>query len=320
MKTLQLLFTLLSLVSVQQSTAQEVPKCPSTPYLIVSPGGYDHTRYAPSQQERLFDGGSFIASIDGEDDDNGDNVEDYLVQPTWVASHIKAYQADRPSGYAPAFKRPSPWYRLKFFDEEREYFKSKKRIDDSYRGVGNTWNRGHLAQRADANRIAPEYGCNTHVFANAVPQRASLNQGIWLGLENYISSLANQKGEVWVVTGPIFSKNSKLETIGDAGEIPVPIPDQIFKVVFMESNAGVQVLSFIYDNKYDYTPPEYKSGRCQSDLRYDHTPFLVSLADVERATGLTFFGDIDQDLSDFKEQRASRLPALEADNHVGYCL
>lgn len=48
----------------------------------------------------------------------------------------------------------------------------------SYKGVGNTWNRGHLAKRTDANRLGAEYGCNTHVFTNAIPQHAKFNQGI----------------------------------------------------------------------------------------------------------------------------------------------
>lgn len=320
MSRANLLLVAFSLLFLEQSFAQDVPDCPSTPYLIVSPSDYDHTRYAPSEHERLYDGGSFFASVDGDDDDNGDGETDYLVQPTWVASHIKAYQSDRPSGYAPAFKRPSTWYRVSIFDEEREQYDTKKRIDDSYRGVGGIWDRGHLAQRADANRIAPEYGCNTHVFANAVPQSAMLSQGIWLALENYISSLANQRGELWVITGPIFSKGNPLETIGDPGEIPVAVPDKLFKVVFIESQAGVEVLSFIYDNKYEVLPLEYKTGNCQRDLRYDHTRFLVSLADVERATGLTFFGGVNQDLSAYKELRASRLPLLEAEYQVGYCL
>lgn len=132
-----------------------------------------------------------------------------------------------------------------------------------------------MAQRADANRIGEAYGCNSHVFANAVPQKPELNQGIWLALENYISSLANQRGELWVVTGPIYEKGAPLETIGDTQrkEIPVAIPDKLFKVVFMEGDAGVEVLSFIYPNKYDKPPPNYLSGNCQRDQRYDHTPF-----------------------------------------------
>ena len=297
-------------------------KCASQPYAITTPEGYDHLRYAPGERERLYDGGAFVASVDGADDDNGDGTPEYLGQPQWVSSHIKAYRSDRNSGYAPGFKRPSSWYRIDLFDEERGVYGSDKRLDDSYRGVGSVWNRGHLAQRADANRLNEAYGCNTHVFANAVPQAAKFNQGIWLGLENTVSSLANQYGEVWVTTGPIFFKDKPIQAIGEfeKGEIPVAIPDALFKVVMIEAEGGVQVLSLIYPNVNENMPAEYLSGRCQSDLRYDHRRFIVSLAEVERQSGLTFFAQQGSELQAFKELSAPRLPSIDPQYEVGYCL
>ncbi len=47
---------------------------------------------------------------------------------------------------------------------------AKKRLDDSYDGIGNTWNRGHLAMSDHAQRIAAEAACNTHHFWNGSPQ------------------------------------------------------------------------------------------------------------------------------------------------------
>ena len=300
----------------------EKKACPQTPYVVQTPAGYDHLRYAPFERERLYEGGGFVASVDGPDDDNGDGVGDYMVQPSWVSYHLKAYRSSRGSNYAPGYKRPSNWYRIALFDEERKHYKTNRSIDNSYDGIGKVWNRGHLAQRADTNRLGEEYGCNSHVFANAVPQNASLNQGIWLGLENYIGSLANQRGDVWIVTGPILDQNIDFEAIGEPHkkEIPVAIPDKMFKVLFMEQYNGVEVLSFIYPNKYDYLPENYLTGNCQRDKRYDHTPYIVSLSDVEKATGLTFFADINVDLSEFKKIRATGLPPIDPQNAVGYCL
>ena len=81
-------------------------------------------------------------------------------------------------------------------------YRTNKTVNASYSGSGDRWNRGHLAMRADANRIAPQYGCNTHVFANAVTQPPILNHGIWLRAKNYVSWMANQRGELWVVVHP----------------------------------------------------------------------------------------------------------------------
>ena len=73
--------------------------CPVKPYELSTPAGYDHTRYAPMPLERRYDGGSFVASVDGPDDDNGDGSGEYLVQPNWVASHIRAAPSDRPGNF-----------------------------------------------------------------------------------------------------------------------------------------------------------------------------------------------------------------------------
>ncbi|MES2663945.1 MAG: hypothetical protein V4629_11660, partial [Pseudomonadota bacterium] len=134
--------------------------CPTQPFLLKTPQGYDHYRFAPQQRERLYDGGSFVASLDDIDDDDRDGNPDLWAQPTWVSMHLKANFHKQP---ALGWERPSPWYDLELFNLEREFFNSEKIIDDSYRGTGRQWNRGHLARRADANRLGPQYGCDSHV-------------------------------------------------------------------------------------------------------------------------------------------------------------
>ena len=313
---------LASLITFQVITVK-ANSCSGKGYDIVLPNGYDHTRYAPSPMERLYVGGAFIASVDGFDDDDNDGDSDLLAGPQWVAYHLKAYSGSTTSNnYAPGWDRPSKWYKAKIFDVEREYFQINKRIDDSYRGVGSTWNRGHLAQRADANRLSPEHGCMTHSFANAVPQAAKFNQGIWLGLENYIAGLANQKGELWIVTGPIYVDNS--DVIGDRDqsgkhtEIPVAIPEALFKVVFWEEANELKSLSFVYPNKAEYSG--YLTGRCSRDKLYDHRPFLTTLSDVENQTGLQFKTLSEGDRMMLASYKASSLPSISDQNKVGQCI
>jgi len=296
--------------------------CPTSRYILPELTDYDHSKYSPDLASRIYLGKSFIASIDAFDDDNFDGNNEYLAQPNWVSYELKSYQSVRESNYAPSFKRPAKWYRIKDFNIERKAYKTKKSLNDSYSGVGKKWNRGHLATRADSNRISPEYGCNTHVFANAVPQDAKFNKGIWLGLENYVSSLSNQLGQLWVVTGPIFNKGASIEYIGETekNEIPVAIPDALFKIIFLEGERGVEVISFIYPNKYEELPIAYKKGICQTDKVYDHTQYIVSLAEIEKATNLLFFADLNIDLTAFKNQKATQLPVIEDQFRVGYCL
>lgn len=311
-------FLVVSLVPLLSQAKQ----CPDTPYILTVPADYDHLRYAPAPIEREYSGGSFVASLDGPDDDNSDGKGEYLGQPNWVATHVKAYRSPRDSMYPPSFKRPKYWYAIPEFNVERKHYKTNKYIDDSYRGQGDTYNRGHLAMRADSNRMRPEYGCNTHVFANAVPQYWALNQGIWLALENYVSSLANERGEVWVVSGPVFEKGKRISTIGDAHkkEIPVAVPDALFKVLFIEGARGVEVISFMFPNKFERETPEaFKKGDCEKDVAYDYSEYLVSLGDIENKTGLTFFPDSESDLIEYKKLIAKILPTFKKKNAVGYC-
>jgi endonuclease G len=300
------------------SSAFADTKCQSTPYDLPTPVGYNHAKYAPSPVDRLYDGKSFIASIDGDGDDdktltNGDAEGEYLVEPQWVAMHVKSYlNAEGKAEYAPGWKRPT-WYKIPLFDEERDLFHTSKRIDDSYKGVGNTWNRGHLAQRADANRLGEEYGCNTHVFAYAFPQHAKLNQGIWLAMENYVSSLANQLGELWLFPGRYLAKHLN---IGDANEVPVAVPQEAFKVVIWETNNGsLETLAFIYPNNGDEAG--YKTGKCKSDKTYDHSPYFSSIAEIEQLTGLEFFNGKETAL---KQKKTTSLPFVKKQYHIGSCL
>jgi endonuclease G len=230
----------------------------------------------------------------------------------------KAFTGNSRSGYPPGLKRPRDWYRIDLFDEERSFFGTRKRLDNSYDGIGRIWNRGHMAQRADANRINEKYGCNTHVFANAVPQKAEMNQGIWLGLENYVSSLANKLGSVWVVSGPIYNSLSVIETIGERekNEIPIGIPDEIFKVIFIEENENLRVFSLIFPNKYKEIPKEFLTGRCSRDKQYNYTSFFVSLSEIEKKSNLEF--PISERYWD-KNLVAMGLPEIKRTEAVGFC-
>ena len=262
----------LTVVSMNMSTAVSAKEvCRDRPYKVEIPEGYDHKRYAPLPMNRLYNAGGYIASIDTDDDDNGDGVKDFMAQPNWVSYQLNAYYR---SEHAGGWKKPESWYRNTIFDSERHRNKTEKALDSSYEGIGRIYNRGHLAMRSDMNRISPQMGCNSHNFTNAVPQVASFNQGIWLGLENYISSLANVKGTVWVSAGPIFK--GKTRYIGDAGEVLIGIPSSLWKTVVWVEDGNLQWRAWIYPNKAAGAIPNYKTGQCSKDGKYQHQSYLVS--------------------------------------------
>ena len=203
--------------------------------------------------------GAFVVSFDSDDDDDGDGVGDLLVTPEWVAYEIKPFAQTANGTFLPPIgvRRPNPWYEhpaLAFVFNQPGVTSSA--IDDSYRGSGTVFNRGHLAMRTHGNRIGFRQGCNTHFFWNAVPQRAAFNQGIWLHLETLTGAWANKYGGVWISTGPIFDAATPRQPIGDAGEVPVAVPHGLFKIVSRnDADSHIpRVLAFIYPLRHDTHP------------------------------------------------------------------
>lgn len=267
-------------------------------YPVHPTAGYDHDRYGVGPIDLLFEYEAFVSSFDSNDDDNGDGVQDLLAIPEWVAYEIKRYGEEPPfEAPTPSPKRPSPWYEideLSFLGQQTGV--TEDDLDESYKGFGTgnglanfgVVNRGHLAMKSHGQRISWKAGCNTHVFVNAVPQQRDFNQGDWLELEAFSGAAANKFGQVWVVTGPIFDDISNSTMMGTTGEIPVAVPDAMFKILIKE-NPGSDVpdtLAFIFPQPRD----DYV--KCKTSHEYDNARFLKSISEIEARTGLEFLRNV----------------------------
>lgn len=294
-----------ALLSVPPTLAAQLPqRCEraqgTSAYSIEVNLGYHHDRFNTQPKDLFRELAAFVASFDSADDDDGDGVADIRGIPEWVAYEIKPFRQAASGQFDPAtsqgVERPSPWYEhadLSFVLDQPGVTSTS--IDDSYRNSG--FDRGHLAMRAHANRIGWQEGCNTHFFLNAVAQEPEFNRGIWRDLENHTGAWANKYGRVWVIVGPVFPTGQTPQTIGDVGEAPIVVPPALFKIVARndpDSDLPV-VLAFIYPQNH----PAYGSTACNPP--YPHEQFLVSIAEIESATGLRFF----QDLTLTAEQRAA---------------
>ncbi|QHL92066.1 hypothetical protein GVO57_14390 (plasmid) [Sphingomonas changnyeongensis] len=266
---------------------------------------HDHRRVAPAGTGLTGRFTAFHAIFDDADDDDGDGQADLRLNPEYVVYELRGVAPDRNGNYAEpeiSIKRPNKWYASPGLVDLVEGIAgvTNRRIDDSYSGVGTIWNRGHLAMSDHAQRISAEAGCNTHVFWNASPQAADLNQGPWLHLENYSAAASNKYRSVWVVAGPIFDPSTPKLTIGDPGELRVEIPDAFFKVLIHESPSGIDTLAFIFEQPNAAGPdgkpvPTASWVNCKNARQaghvYDHRPNLVTIEEIERRTGLRFFSD-----------------------------
>lgn len=99
------------------------------------------------------------------------------------------------------------------------------------------YDRGHMTPSGDMPGQAEQ--SESFALSNVVPQTAALNRGIWEGIESAVRHLAEQEGELFVVTGPAFHGET-LETIGPD---KVFVPSSTWKAVYdpVAGGAGVYV-------------------------------------------------------------------------------
>jgi endonuclease G len=136
----------------------------------------------------------------------------------------------------------------------------------NFRGSG--YDRGHLCPAGDRRFSETAYN-QTFYTSNISPQDREFNAGIWNELEQQVRRWARRYGRVYVITGGVLSEG--LRTIGSEG---VAVPGAFYKVVIRQDGEEIRVLGFLMSNH-------------PSDQ--DPRDFMVSLDELESATGIDFF-------------------------------
>ena len=134
-----------------------------------------------------------------------------------------------------------------------------------YRGSG--YSRGHMAPAMDM-RWDKTTMAQCFYMTNMCPQDTKLNNDDWRVLEEKIHRWAKRDKRLLVFTGPIMGKNPMM--IGKDKQ-NIAVPDAFFKVVYAPEQG--RAIAFIYDNK-----------PCPGSI----SKYAVTVAEVERRTGLTF--------------------------------
>ena len=86
------------------------------------------------------------------------------------------------------------------------------------------YDRGHMAPSADMFDEQSQY--ESFSLANIVPQDPNNNRGAWAKIEAEVRSLVMERGNLYVITGPIFDGKNQ-SRIGDKVAVPV----KLFKAV-----------------------------------------------------------------------------------------
>lgn len=139
------------------------------------------------------------------------------------------------------------------------------------------YDRGHVAPSADMFDIQSQYECFS--LGNMVPQVPENNRGPWGGIESAVRMMAKSKGDLYVVTGPIY-QGSNIEQIGGA----VMVPTKMFKAI--------------------YDPQRKEAGAYLIANTADAQPEKISITELEKITGISVFPSVDENV----KSRLMRLP------------
>lgn len=147
--------------------------------------------------------------------------------PVYVAQHLTPQSLAR----AKSVQRND-----RFYEEARLPAAERARLSD-YRGSG--YDRGHMAEAA---AMPSEEGmAQSFSLANIVPQAPQHNRGLWASsVERATRHFVERGNEVYVFTGPLFSRDTPPKTIGEG---QVWVPEKLFKLVYVpgQSRAWVHV-------------------------------------------------------------------------------
>lgn len=265
---------------------------------IIDPA-FQHDRWKTACGGITRDFAAFLSCFDNHDDDNKDGTADTWGVPEWVSYEMKRLNKT----CIKTANRPSKW-----FGDQELISQGIMPSDNSYAypkkfiGKKRDWfSRGHLCMKMHGERLGAAQGWNTHTFFNAVPQRQLFNAGIWLDLEYLTAAWAQKYGSVWVIDGPIFADKAASFYIGEAGEMPVAVPDALFKIVIKEGISTQQpdILAFIY--------PQVGAGY-YNGKPYNHLRYITTIDEIEKLTGINFISNLPKAIQ--KQLKKLQAPAL----------
>lgn len=141
------------------------------------------------------------------------------------------------------------------------------------------WDRGHMAPAEDFSRD-PEAMSESFLFSNIVPQHPKNNRLAWKELESLTREWAKTRGEVYVLTGPIYNNGAPLERLGRS---QVWVPTHIFKII-IDPRRGESV-AFALPNREIPIQGDGSSRQARGAWRQVLANHRVSPVDIAAWTG-----------------------------------
>ncbi|XP_017334477.1 nuclease EXOG, mitochondrial [Ictalurus punctatus] len=198
--------------------------------------------------------------------------------PRWVAEHLSDEKLLGKADRKHCKFKPDPDVPELFTAHNEDY-------------LGSGWSRGHMAPAGD-NKFSEQSMVETFYLSNIIPQNYENNAGFWNRLEMYCRELTERFRDVWVISGPLtlpYVGEDKKKTVSYQliGKDDVAVPTHLYKVILARKDHSSDVLAlgaFVVPN---------------APVGFEHQlkEYQVSLTQLERMSGLTFFPKLDKSQS-----------------------
>ncbi len=170
--------------------------------------------------------------------------------PLWSAEFLTAERV----GQARMVKRKNAYH-----EETQLPFWHRAELEDYVR---SGFDRGHLSPSGDMATDQEQY--ESFSLANIIPQHRKNNQILWEGIEYSTRELVFERGDLYVVTGPIF-EGEELQRLNGR----VLVPSHVFKAI--------------------YDPARGEAGAYVAANEAGHAYQVVSIAALEKRIGIRLF-------------------------------
>lgn len=202
------------------------------------------------------------------------------AEPNWVSWHLDAsnitHVSDRLNNFAAFNGLADGWYQVQ---------------SNSYSGSG--FDRGHNCPSADRTSSA-DANSATFLMTNMIPQAPNNNQQTWANLENYLREQVVAGNEVYIIMGSYGSggtgSNGAANTINNGH---VNVPANVWKVAVIIP-IGDSDINRISANTRVIAVNTPNINTTNSDW----TKYIVTVRDIEQATGYNLLSALPQSVQD----------------------
>lgn len=175
--------------------------------------------------------------------------------PLWAAEHLTAAELAQ----ADTIRRKNAFHADPHLPEDEQ-----AELRDYAR---SGFDRGHMVPAG--NMPTPQAQYESFSLANIVPQNPRNNQRLWAGIEAAVRRLAIERGELYILTGPLFL-DAELQRIGGR----VLVPSHIYKLV--------------------YDPKQQRAAAYLVENTATDAYRVVTVEELERLAGITFLPELPQ--------------------------